>query len=264
MIIDIHNHLPPKSSPYRLPAEEYLSVMDEAGVDKAIILGKDYGILGDKTEANLSDDDAAAFVKAHPDRFFGFTAVHPDRASEVNVNRIEYAVNDLGFKGIKINPPSGFYPNYERLYPSYEKAQELQIPVMFHMGLKPPAEGCRLKYCRPTFIDDVVVDFPDLPIIIAHAGYPWVDETIMVGMYSENVYVDISTLNQIEEAMGEPVLLPTLKKLNASLGSRKIVYGSDGIFNLEPIKDAVNTADFLTDKDKENIFWKNANELLKL
>ncbi len=70
------------------------------------------------------------------------------------------------------------------LYPSYEKAQELKIPVMFHMGVKPPAEGCRLKYCRPTFIDDVVVDFPDLPIIIAHAGYPWVDETIMVGLYA--------------------------------------------------------------------------------
>ncbi len=35
MIIDIHNHLPPKSSPYRLPAEEYLNVMDEAGVDKS-------------------------------------------------------------------------------------------------------------------------------------------------------------------------------------------------------------------------------------
>ena len=80
MIIDIHNHLPPKSSPYRLPAEEYLNVMDEAGVDKAIILGKDYGILGDKNDANLSDDDAAEFVKAHPDRFIAFTAVHPDRS----------------------------------------------------------------------------------------------------------------------------------------------------------------------------------------
>ena len=74
----------------------------------------------------------------------------------------------------------------------------------------------------------------------------------------------ISTLNQIEEAMGEPVLLPTLKKLNASLGSRKIVYGSDGIFNIEPIKEAVNSADFLSANDKENIFWKNSKELLKL
>jgi len=264
MIIDIHNHLPPKNSPYRLPAEEYLSVMDDTEVDKAIILGKDYGNLGDKTDSNLSDDDAAEFVKAHPDRFIAFTAVHPDRPSVVNVNRIDRAVNVLGFKGIKINPPAGFYPNDERLYPSYEKAQELKIPVMFHMGVKPPQDGCRLKYCRPTFIDDVVVDFPDLPIIIAHAGYPWVDETIMVGLYAENVYVDISTLNQIEDAMGEPVMLPTIKKLKASLGSGKIVYGSDGIFNLEAIKEAVNSADFLTENDRENIFFKNAASLLKI
>ena len=86
----------------------------------------------------------------------------------------------------------------------------------------------------------------------------------MVGLYAENVYVDISTLNQIEDAMGEPVMLPTIKKLHASLGSRKIVYGSDGIFNLEAIKDAVSSADFLTANDKENIFFKNAAALLNL
>ncbi|MCP4713478.1 MAG: hypothetical protein GY868_00055, partial [Deltaproteobacteria bacterium] len=95
MIIDIHNHLPPQSSPYRLPAEDYLNVMDEAGVDKAVILGKDYGFLGDKTDTNLSDDDAAEFAKAHPDRFIAFTAVHPDRSSEINVNRIDHAVTSL-------------------------------------------------------------------------------------------------------------------------------------------------------------------------
>lgn len=264
MIIDIHNHLPPKSSPYRLPAEEYLKVMDENGVNRAVILGKDYGRLGDRTDSNLADEDAAEFIKAHPDRFIAFTAIHPDRPSEANVNRIDRAVNDLGFKGIKINPPAGFYPNDDRLYPSYEKAQALQIPVMFHMGLKPPAEGCRLKYCRPTFIDDVVVDFPDLAVIIAHAGYPWVAETIMVGLYAENVFADISTLNQIEEAMGEPVILPTLKKLVSALGSRKIVFGSDGIFNIEAIKAAVMSADFLSDHDRENILCKNAAALLKI
>jgi len=264
MIIDIHNHLPPKSSPYRLPAEEYLNVMDETGVDRAVILGKDYGKLGDSTDSNLSDEDAAEFVKAHPDRFIAFTAVHPDRPSDQNVNRIARAVNELDFKGVKINPPAAFYPNDERLYPCYEMARALQVPVMFHMGVKPPAEGCRLKYCRPVFIDDVVVDFPDLPVIIAHAGYPWVNETIMVGLYAENVYVDISTLNQIEDAMGKPVILPTLRKLVSALGSRKIVFGSDGIFNIEAIKAAVMSADFLTDNDRENILWKNSAALLKI
>src|SRR5210317_729523 len=111
MIIDIHNHISLKNSPYHLPADEYLSAMDECGVAKAVILGKDYGKLGDQQQSNLPDEETATFVKAHPDRFIGFTAVHPDRGEQQNLERIERAVNDLGFKGIKINPHAGHYPN---------------------------------------------------------------------------------------------------------------------------------------------------------
>ena len=264
MIIDIHNHLSVKSSPYRLPPEEYLKAMDENNVDMAVILGKDYGKLGDIDNSNLPDEEVADLVKAHPDRFIGFTAVHPDRDEKKNVDRIERAINDLGLKGIKLNPASGFFPNDQRLYPSYEKAQELQIPVVIHSGVKPPSEGSRLRYCLPVYIDDVAVDFPDLKIVIAHAGYPWVEDVIMVGLYTENVFADISTLNQIEEVMGSEVILPTLKKLTDSLGAGRVVFGTDGIFNLEPLISAVKNADFLSDSDREKIFSGNAKEILKI
>ena len=132
------------------------------------------------------------------------------------------------------------------------------------MGVKPPSEGSRLKYCQPVYLDDVAVDFPDLKIIVAHAGYPWVEETIMAGLYTGNVFADISTLNQVEEVLGYEVLLPTLRKLTLSLGAGRVVFGSDGIFNLEPIISAVKNADFLSDSDKEKILWKNAKEILKI
>jgi len=242
----------------------YLDAMDEAGVDKAVILGKDYGFAADKREENLADDDAAAFVKAHPDRFIGFTAVHPDRKTEDNLDRIDRAVNQLGLQGIKLNPAAGFYPNDERLYPVYEKAMALGLPVVIHMGIKPPSEESRLKYCHPIYIDDIVVDFPELKLVIAHAAYPWVEDLIMAGLYAPNVSVDISTLNQIEEAVGYPVVLPTLQKLVQSLGAARVVFGSDGIFNMEPIIRAVRQADFLTDSDRDLIFYKNAQKLLGL
>lgn len=264
MIIDIHNHITVKSSPYHLPAEEYLKVMDDVGVEKMVILGKDYGMLGDQQQSNLTDGEVADFVKAHPDRFIGFTAAHPDRGEEKNLERIEKAVNDLGLKGIKINPHSGFFPNDERLYPIYEKATELRIPVMVHMGVKAPVEGTRVKYCQPLYLDDVAVDFPDMSLIIAHAGYPWVEETILVGLYAGNVFVDISTLNQLEEVMGCEVVIPTLRKLTSSLGVHRVIFGSDGIFNLEKLIQAVRGADFLCDSDKEKILRKNAKEILKI
>jgi len=263
MIIDIHNHITVKENPFHLPAEEYLKTMDELGVDKMIILGKDYGKIGDRQNSNLPDEQVFDFVRAHPDRFIGFTAVHPDREVKINLERLERAVNDLGLRGIKLNPASGFYPNDERLYPVYEKATELHIPVTVHMGVKPPAEGTRVKYCQPIYLDDVAVDFPDLTLIIAHAGYPWVEEAILVGLYAQNVFVDISTLNQIEDVMNCEVILPTLRKLTGSLGTHRILFGSDGIFNLERLIQAVKSADFFSEIDKEKILWKNALGIFK-
>jgi len=263
MIIDVHNHITVKEHPFHLPQEEYLNAMDELGVDKMVILGKDYGKIGDRKNSNLPDEEVASFVKAYPDRFIGFTAVHPDREIKKNVERIERAVNNLGLRGIKLNPASGFYPNDERLYPIYEKAEELKISVMVHSGVKPPAEGNRVKYCQPVYLDDVAVDFPDLNIIIAHAGYPWLDETILVGLYAQNVFVDISTLNQIEDVMGCEVIIPALRKLTASLGTHRVLFGSDGIFNLERLLQAVKTADFLSESDKEKILGKNAEGIFK-
>jgi len=264
MIIDIHNHLSPKGNPYRLPVGEYLSVMDDQGVEKAVILGKDYGLIGDRQNTNLPDEEVCEFVKDYPDRFIGFTAAHPDRTTAANLERIDRAVNELGLRGIKLNPASGFFPNDERLYPVYEKASNLGLPVVVHMGVKPPAEGNRLKYCLPVYLDDVAVDFPNLRIIVAHAAYPWVDDLIMAALYAPNVYVDISTLNQIEEVLGYPVILPVLHKLVSALGAGRVVFGSDGIFNIEPIFDAVRRADFLSEGARQKILGENARSILGL
>lgn len=264
MIIDMHNHIALKSSPYHLPVDEYIRAMDECGVARAVILGKDYGLLGDRLESNLPDEETAAFVQTHPDRFIGFTAVHPDRGEQQNCTRVERAVHDLGLRGIKINPHAGHYPNDKRLYPVFERATELGIPVMFHTGVKAPTEGTRVKYCQPMYLDDVAVDFPDMTIIIAHAGYPWVEETILVGLYAGNVFADISTLPQIGGALGREVMLPTLRKLTAAWGAQRVLFGSDGIFNFEDTIRAVKSADFLSDDDREKILWKNAKGILKL
>jgi len=264
MIIDAHNHIVLKNSPYYLPQEEYLKIMDETGVDKMVILGKDYGKLGDSMQSNLPDEETAAFVRAQPERFIGFTGVHPDREVKTNLERIDRAVNEFGLKGIKLNPHAGFYPNDEKLYPVYEKATELDIPVMFHAGVKSPTEGTRVKYCQPVYLDDVAVDFPDMTIIIAHAGYPWVEETIQVGLYAANVFVDISTLNQIEGALGCEIVLPTIRRLASSLGAQRILFGSDFTYNIEETIQTIKGADFLSERDKVNILGENARTLLKV
>ena len=75
---------------------------------------------------------------------------------------------------------------------------EAQLPVLFHTGHSgigtgmPGGGGIRLKYGHPMPIDDVAVDFPDMPIIMAHPSFPWQDEAISVCLHKPQVYIDLS------------------------------------------------------------------------
>ena len=87
-----------------------------------------------------------------------------------------------------------FYPNDPMLYPLYEAAQELGLPVMFHTGLS-VFKGSRLKYGDPIFYDDIAVDFPDLKIVMCHGGRDcWYKEAVTVARLHENVYIDVAGL----------------------------------------------------------------------
>ncbi len=56
----------------------------------------------------------------------------------------------------------------------------------------PGGGGVRLKYGNPMDVDDVAVDFPDMPIILAHPSFPWQDEAISVCLHKPQVYIDLS------------------------------------------------------------------------
>jgi hypothetical protein len=48
------------------------------------------------------------------------------------------------------------------------------------------------KYARPIYLDDVATNFaPDLKIIAAHAGVPWIDELLWLTCVHRNLYFDI-------------------------------------------------------------------------
>ena len=80
------------------------------------------------------------------------------------------------------------------MYPLYEKAQELGLPVMFHTGLS-VFRGSRLKYGDPIFYDDIAVDFPELKIIMCHGGRDcWYKEAFTVARLHKNVYIDVAGL----------------------------------------------------------------------
>ena len=63
-------------------------------------------------------------------------------------------------------------------YPLYEVIAESGLPALFHTGHSGIGTrvrgggGVRQKYGNPIYLDDIAVDFPDMPMILAHPSFP--------------------------------------------------------------------------------------------
>jgi len=232
MIVDFHTHVEYKNLNEKYSTQEFVQAMDIGGVDKSIILGNDQSDMGSKPSwvdiswmkvaTNFEDEDVADFCNQFPDRLIGFTSIHPDRY--LPHKKIERAIKEFRMKGVKLYPHSGFYPNDPRLDLVYQKCVELRVPVMIHTGPK-AVKWQYIKYNNPTFIDDVATKFPDLEIIISHGGYPWVEEFMAVVYSNENIIVDITFLDYIEEVFKKPRLTEeTIKRLIELIGPKRLVW----------------------------------------
>jgi predicted TIM-barrel fold metal-dependent hydrolase len=169
-----------------LPVEFTLSAMDGGNVDVGMITAW-YGPDG----ALISNDEVAALVEAHPDRFIGVASVDL-RDPVPAVRELRRCVNELGFKALRVVPWLwGLPPNDRRYYPLYAECVDLGIPFCTQVGHTGPLRTSETGRPIP-YLDDVALDFPDLVIIAGHIGYPWTEEMISLARKYPNVYIDTS------------------------------------------------------------------------
>lgn len=178
-----------------LSPEKFIAEMDEAGIDKSLILA---------SFQYLSDDYLyETYVKKYPDRTMAFSGAGTlivDRWGRFNKNAIkdfEKAVKEYGFRGVKVlNAYMKHSPSDSIFYPLYEKAVELGAPyVTIHQAGTPVASALsHMQYARPAMLEPLADDFPDLNIIIAHMGYPWTEELLSLMEKNKNIYTDFSHL----------------------------------------------------------------------
>ncbi len=205
-------------------ADRLIREMDEAGIDKTVILGLDYEFLfKGKVSYKEYNDYVANIIKEHPDRFIGLAGIDPRRGKEA-IQELDRCIEELGLKGVKITPLTGFYPDDPLFYPFYERVDELGVIILCHTGEGPP--GTYLKYCNPIYVDKVAVDFPDIKIIMAHIGSPWTSEAISVATKNVNVYIDISAWEPVFK-MVPIAFFQTLIQAKLSCGIDKILFGTD-------------------------------------
>ena len=135
-------------------------------------------------------------MRAEPDRFIGFASVNPlYRGTGEAVAELERAVVELGLSGVKLYP---MYQHWaandpEVAFPIYAKAQELGVPVMIHQAGSTRIDA-KLELGRPALLDDVGREFRDLRVIVAHCGWPWVDEALFLLTKHPNFYAELSYL----------------------------------------------------------------------
>jgi predicted TIM-barrel fold metal-dependent hydrolase len=107
--------------------------------------------------------------------------------------QLERAIRGLGLRGLKLDPAlQRFHPDDRKLaWPLYQACSELGIPMLIHCGLSWSLLG-QAKYARPLALEEVAQEFPALPIIVAHFGWPWVEEALLLALKYRNVYLDTS------------------------------------------------------------------------
>ena len=174
----------------------------------------------------VSNDKVADFAAENSDVVIAFASIDPNRGPEA-VHEAKRLVSAGVIRGLKLHPPlQQFFPNDRIAYPLYEVFAEAKLPVLFHTGHSgigtgmPGGGGVRLKYGNPMPIDDVAVDFPDLPIILAHPSFPWQDEAISICLHKPTVYIDLSGWS--------PKYFPAnLIQYANTLLKKKVLFGSD-------------------------------------
>jgi len=252
------------------PTNVFYNINDEDGLDSS----------------QKYNDAIAEVVRAHPDRFVGIATVPMQNVSEA-VQELERSVHELGLKAVEVlSNINGKNLDEPELWPFYQKAQDLDIPIFVHPHNVAGADRMR-KYWLANLIGNpldtsiaiasiifggVLESFPRLKFLFAHAGgfapfirgrwergYRFVDECRSTpkppSEYFELIYFDTVV------HFG-----PALKYLIDTVGDDKVVLGSDSPYvmgDLDPVITLSNIAG-ISAASREKILEYNSVALLKL
>ena len=173
----------PAPSKVQKSIELFITEMDEAGITEAVIMGRQAG----PRFGAVPNDEIAELSKLYPGRFHMFGGVNLNDVPAA-VEEIERIV-EMGFKGIGIDggwndPP--MYIDDKSLYPIYEKCQELDIILSLSLSI---FLGPELTYIEPVRLQRIAADFPNLLIVVPHAGWPYIMEYLGIAFMHANVWL---------------------------------------------------------------------------
>jgi predicted TIM-barrel fold metal-dependent hydrolase len=235
--------------------------MDQAGIDCSLVISTHTSAFPD-----LSTEQAIEITKDFP-RLKVIGNVHFGAIDQNQIKLLEDLLEDGKIIGLKFFPGyENYFPNEERLTPLMEFCQKNNKPVVFHTGVLETGFKGLLKQTHPLNIDGLAVRYPDLKIVMAHFGNPWIVDATMVAMKNENVYVDLSgyfgpTIPKADVKFFKH----DLKYLSGFLGGyKKCLFGTDWPISRQKEYLAAVKQLPLNAEEKDLVLWKNAKEIYGL
>ena len=182
--------------------EKRIAAMDEAGVDLQVLSLASMGFddLDAATATALAhdvNDELAAAVKKHPDRFAGFAQLALKDPSSA-AKELERCVQALGFKGALLDGTTdGKFLDQPEFLPVFEAAQSLDVPIYLHPALPP-------KAVREAYYSGLP---SDLGFVLSIAGWGWHAETALhtLRLISSGLFDKLPKLQLIIGHMGEGI-----------------------------------------------------------
>jgi predicted TIM-barrel fold metal-dependent hydrolase len=242
-----HTTLPFYSSPKYLAAKTrgekqwttptLLESLDEAGIRYGGVIASFAAADKGRRLDPIAIEEVHEVVAADPSRLFGWIGVNPLTTVET-VKQIDYAVNQLGFKGVHVYPHwFGVRIDDRKYWPIYAKCAELDVPITLQVGSPTPNSNLQVVG-RPIWLDPVAQDFPELKLIGLHIGSPWVHEMIMLCRNYDNVHI---LADAHRPSTWEPELLDYIHGVGNHLnmeGHKKVMWGTD--WPVQTFKDSLD------------------------
>lgn len=274
-IIDMHLHAfgwdhmgnppPPNIVTRRVPTAR----TDKEFMDAVLAEMKRHNVV--KAVAGGPRPHVLRWQAADPDRIIGGTIVAPDfPLLDTSALRADFRAGRVGVMGELALAYWGVAPNDPRMEPYWALAEELDIPVALHTGLGPantPYRCCpkfRTSLGNPALLEDVLVRHPKLRVYLMHAGYPYLQETIAILHMYPQVYADLGAISWTRPRAAFHHYLHAL--VREGFGDR-LMFGSDQMMWPEAIGmaiEGIESAGFLTEEQKRDIFFNNAVRFLQL
>jgi predicted TIM-barrel fold metal-dependent hydrolase len=203
--------------------EEVVREFQSAGIE-AVLVALD--LRATINTVPCDNDYVAGMRDRHNCIIQAWGAVEP-AMGQVAIDEAKHAIRDLNMLGFHFHPiMQHFSVDDQRYYPLWEEINALKVPVMIDVGMTgmgaglPGGFGAKTRHAHPSSIDTLAADFPDLTIIMAHPGYPWIDETTVCALHKGNVFWEMSGW--------APKYLPeALKRDIRGRLKHKVMFGSD-------------------------------------